>query len=97
MGSAYETKEILDLAMEQWSRSLYGIDAESIGRAIDWAANELDFPPTIAQFRKFCLEANIKTPCIVDFMTREKISEKYGERTEMPSELREKMYKALRR
>lgn len=42
------------MAIDQWARALYGINPEIINKAIDKAANEMTYIPTLAEFKSLC-------------------------------------------
>lgn len=75
--AAYCTQQICDAAADQWARSLYGINQATIMRAIDEAANTLDYPPTIAKFRKIC--GCTQRPEIEDYIQNLMLSTKLTE------------------
>ncbi len=46
--------EILECAKRDWRIALAGFTGQEIRRGIDYARDNLDWPPSIAEFKKLC-------------------------------------------
>lgn len=54
----FTTSEIALLALEQWKKGLAGINDESIEKALDYCRINLEWPPSIAEFIRYCERAD---------------------------------------
>lgn len=50
----FPTAEILEMAMQQWSKGLAGLSAQSIEKVVDYCRINLQWPPSIAEFISLC-------------------------------------------
>jgi hypothetical protein len=52
------TDELRALWVEEWSQGLESIDIKSVKPALDHCRTNLEWPPSIAEFRRLCEEAS---------------------------------------
>lgn len=50
----YHTEEFISVWYQEWAEGLEGIKAEHIKKALDYCKMNLDWPPSIAEFRRYC-------------------------------------------
>lgn len=50
----FQTERDVDLAKEEWGLGLAGVSAKEIKRGLAACRTELDWPPSIAAFRRAC-------------------------------------------
>lgn len=55
----FATNELQKLAMDEWSLALAGLNAEQVARALDKCRQELEWPPSPAQFRKLAVGSSV--------------------------------------
>lgn len=56
--SNFQDEESFLIALSEWKEGLSGVLPESMTRAIEHCRSTLEWPPSIAEFRKLCLRAN---------------------------------------
>lgn len=56
--SGLQDNESFLIALSEWKEGLRGIKSESMKLAISHCRNMLEWPPSIAEFRKLCLRAD---------------------------------------
>lgn len=50
----YINEDNLDIALNEWAEALINIPPEAIKEAINYCRDNLEWPPSIAEFRKYC-------------------------------------------
>lgn len=59
----YPTVELIDMWAQDWYEGLVGVDISTMKSSIEYCRNNLEWPPSIAEFRKICEKSlNIPTP-----------------------------------
>ena len=51
----FKTEAQVDMAKQEWAQGLSGLSGDQVGRALSYCREHLDWPPSIAEFRRAAL------------------------------------------